>query len=386
MVEGILLQPLVFRAILALPLKVALLSFFFFDDFLKYAKRYAYSMKLRDYIVRRFLLAIPVFFGITIIVFTLTRSIGDPASIYITPDMTRQQVEWVREYYHFNDPIYVQYVYWFIGLLKGDLGHSEVLNLPVSKAIITLLPASLELAIYSFILSLIVGVILGTISAVKKDTWVDHVTRFVALSGFSLPLFWFALILLYLFYSVLGLVTPGRLSLDVILRYLPPYGDFKYYTGLMTIDSILNGNIVVFMDTLKHLALPVVVQTYTRQAVFTRILRSSMLEELSKEYVLLGHAKGLDEKTVISRYARRNALIPFVTVAGMQFVAIMSGVVLTESVFNWPGLGRLAATAAMSLDHATILGFALFMGILFIASNLVVDILYSYLDPRILMD
>ena len=343
-------------------------------------------MKLRDYIVRRFLLAIPVFFGITIIVFTLTRSIGDPASIYITPDMTRQQVEWVREYYHFNDPIYVQYVYWFIGLLKGDLGHSEVLNLPVSKAIITLLPASLELAIYSFILSLIVGVNLGTISAVKKDTWVDHVTRFVALSGISLPLFWFALLLLYLFYSVLGLVTPGRLSLDVIFRYLPPYGNFKYYTGLMTIDSILNGNIVVFMDTLKHLALPVAVQTYIRQAVFTRILRSSMLEELSKEYVLLGHAKGLDEKTVISRYARRNALIPFVTVAGMQFVAIMSGVVLTESVFNWPGLGRLAATAAMSLDHATILGFALFMGILFIASNLVVDILYSYLDPRILMD
>jgi len=343
-------------------------------------------MRLRDYILRRVILSIPVFIGITIIVFTLTRSIGDPASIYITPDMTPAQVEWVHEYYHFNEPIYIQYFYWFRGLLQGDLGHSEVINLPVSEAIITLLPASIELASYSFIFSLLVGIFLGTLSAVKKDTWIDHITRFVALSGYSLPLFWFALILLFLFYSVLGLVTPGRLSLDVTMTYMPPYGDFKMYTGMITIDSILNGNLVVLIDALKHLTLPVLVQTYIRQAVFTRILRSSMLEELGKEYVLLGHAKGLKEKVVINKYARKNALIPLVTIAGMQFVAIMSGVVLTESVFNWPGLGRLAATAALSLDHATILGFALFMGILFIFSNLVVDILYGYLDPRIRMD
>ena len=343
-------------------------------------------MKLRDYILRRVLLSIPVFFGITIIVFTLTRSVGDPASIYITPDMTHEQVEWVREYYHFKDPIHVQYFYWLKGILQGDMGHSEVLNLPVSEAIITFLPASMELAMYSFVLSLAIGVFLGTLSAVKKDTWVDHLIRFVALSGFSLPLFWFALLLLYVFYSVLGVVTPGRLSMDVITTYLPPYGDFKLYTGFLTIDSIINGNLIVFVDALKHLALPTVVQTYTRQAVFTRILRSSMLEELGKEYVTLGHAKGLDQNTVIKKYARRNALIPLATVAGMQFVAIFSGVVVTESVFNWPGLGRLAASAAMSLDHATILGFALFMGILFIISNLVVDILYTYLDPRIRFD
>ncbi len=343
-------------------------------------------MKLRDYVIRRILLAIPVFLGITIIVFTLTRSIGDPASIYIYPDMTPEQVEWVREYYHFNDPIYIQYFYWFSGLIQGDLGFSEVLNVPVSEAIVTLLPASIELAIYSFFFALAVGIFLGTVSAVKKDTWVDHVTRFVALSGFSIPLFWFALLLLYLFYSVLGWIGPGRLSMDIIMTHMPPYGNFRVITGLYTIDAILNLNLPVFLDTVKHLLLPVIVQTYIRQAVFTRILRSSMLEELSKEYVLVGHSKGLEESSVVKRYARRNALIPLVTVAGMQFVAIMSGVVLTESVFNWPGLGRLAATAAMSLDHATILGFALFMGILFIISNLVVDTLYSYLDPRIRMD
>jgi peptide/nickel transport system permease protein len=343
-------------------------------------------VKLRDFVIRRILLAIPVFIGITIIVFTLTRSIGDPAAIYITPDMTPDQVDWVREYYHFNEPIYIQYFYWFGNVLKGDLGHSEVLNIPVYEAIITLLPASIELAIYSFILSLALGIFLGTISAVKKDSWIDHVTRFIALSGFSLPLFWFALLLLFIFYSVLGLVTPGRLSLEIITTYLPPYGDFTYYTGILTIDSIINGNLPVFIDAIRHLALPVFVQTYIRQAVFTRILRSSMLEELSKEYVLVGHAKGLEQDSVIKRYARRNALIPLVTVAGMQFVAIMSGVVLTESVFNWPGLGRLAATAATSLDHATILGFALFMGILFIISNLIVDTLYSIIDPRIRMD
>jgi peptide/nickel transport system permease protein len=217
--------------------------------------------------------------------------------------------------------------------MRGDLGFSEVLNVPVSEAIVTLLPASIELAIYSFIFALAVGVFLGTKSAVRKDTWVDHITRFVALSGFSIPLFWFALLLLYLFYSVLGWVGPGRLSMEIIMTYLPPYGNFKHFTGLLTIDSIINLNLPVFLDAVKHLILPVLVQVYI-----------------------------------------------------MQFVAIMSGVVLTESVFNWPGLGRLAATAAMSLDHATILGFALFMGILFIVSNLIVDTLYSYLDPRIRME
>ncbi len=343
-------------------------------------------MKLRDYVIRRILLTIPTFLGITIIVFTLTRSIGDPASIYIYPDMTPDQVEWVREYYHFNEPIYIQYFYWFGGLLQGDLGFSEVLHVPVSEAIVMLLPASIELAIYSFIFALAVGMFLGTISAVKKDTWVDHITRFVALSGISIPLFWFALMLLYIFYSVLGWVGPGRLDMNIIMTYLPPYGNFKTYTGLLTIDSIINLNFPVFINAVKHLILPVLVQVYIRQAVFTRILRSSMLEELGKEYVLVGHAKGLEESSVVKRYARRNALIPLVTVAGMQFVAIMSGVVLTESVFNWPGLGRLAATAAMSLDHATILGFALFMGILFIVSNLIVDTLYVYLDPRIRLD
>jgi peptide/nickel transport system permease protein len=343
-------------------------------------------LKLRDYVIRRILLAIPVFIGITVIVFTLTRSIGDPASIYIYPDMTPEQMDRVREFYHFNEPIYIQYFYWFSGLMRGDLGFSEVLNVPVSEAIVTLLPASIELAIYSFIFALAVGVFLGTKSAVRKDTWVDHITRFVALSGFSIPLFWFALLLLYLFYSVLGWVGPGRLSMEIIMTYLPPYGNFKHFTGLLTIDSIINLNLPVFLDAVKHLILPVLVQVYIRQAVFTRILRSSMLEELGKEYVLVGHAKGLKESSVVKRYARRNALIPLVTVAGMQFVAIMSGVVLTESVFNWPGLGRLAATAAMSLDHATILGFALFMGILFIVSNLIVDTLYSYLDPRIRME
>lgn len=343
-------------------------------------------MNLRNYIIRRILISIPVFLGISVIVFTLTRLVGDPAHIYIHPDMTPEYIEWVREFYHFNDPIYMQYLYWFRGLIQGDLGHAKVINLPVTEAIVIFLPASMELAIYSFFFAMLVGVYLGTLSAVKKDTWVDHVSRFISLSGFSVPIYWLGLMLLFVFYYLLGVVTPGRLSIEVIMRYLPPYGNFKYYTGLLTLDALLNGNLVVFIDALKHLALPVLVQTYIRQGIFTRILRSSMLEELGKEYVTLGHAKGLDKKTVTSKYARRNALIPLVTVAGIQFVAIMSGVVLTETVFNWPGLGRIAAGAAMSLDHAMILGFALFMGLLFIISNLVVDIFYGYLDPRIRMD
>ncbi len=338
------------------------------------------------YIIYRVFAAIPTLFGLSILVFTLTRLIGDPAAIYIYPDMTPEDIKRIKEMYHFDDPIYVQYIYWLKGVLKGDLGYSVTANMPVTEAIKTFLPATMELAIYAFALSLIIGIYLGTKAAANKDKFIDHASRLLALSGYSMPVFWLALMLLYLFYHVLQFVGPGRLSLDVRFKYMPPYGDFEFYTGLLTIDSLLNRNLEVFIDAVKHLIPPVLTQAYIHLAIFIRVLRSSMIEEMNKEYVDFALSKGLPRKRVLSDYVRRNAYISLVNVAGLQFVGLMSGVVLTETVFNWPGLGRFAANAAMQLDHAAILGFTLFVGTLFVIINLIVDILLAYLDPRIRLD
>lgn len=338
---------------------------------------------LLKYIVYRLLSAIPTLFGLSVLVFTLTRLVGDPAAIYIYPDMTPEDIKRIKELYHFDDPIYVQYIYWLKGVLRGDLGYSVTANMPVTEAIKSFLPATIELALYSFTLSMIIGIYLGTKAAANKDKFIDHITRLIALSGYSMPVFWLALMLLYLFYNVLDFVGPGRLSLEVRLKYLPPYGDFKFYTGLLTIDALLNRNMEVFIDAVKHLIPPVLTQTYIHIAIFIRVLRSSMIEEMNKEYVDFALSKGLPRDVVLKDYVRRNAYIALVNVAGLQFVGLMSGVVLTETVFNWPGLGRFAATAALQLDHAAVAGFTLFVGVLFIVVNLVVDILLAYLDPRI---
>ncbi len=341
---------------------------------------------LLKYIIFRILSAIPTLLGLSILIFSLTRLIGDPAAIYIHPDMTPEDIQRVREMYHFNDPIYVQYIYWLKGVLHGDLGYSVTANMPVMEAIKSYLPATIELALYAFALSVVIGIYLGSKAAVNKDKPVDHMVRIIALSGYSMPVFWLALMLLFLFYRVFNLVGPGRLSLAIRFKYMPPYGDFKFYTGLLTIDALLNGNLEVFVDAVKHLIPPVLTQTYIHLAIFTRVLRSSMIEEMSKGYVDFALSKGLSYKTVIREYIRRNAYIPLVNVAGLQFVGLVSGVVLTETVFNWPGLGRFAANAAMQLDHAAIVGFTLFVGMLFVIINIIVDILQAYLDPRIRLE
>lgn len=338
---------------------------------------------LLKYVIYRFLAAIPTLFGLSILVFTLTRLVGDPAAIYIHPDMTPEDIERVKELYGFDKPIYVQYIYWLRGVLRGDLGYSVTANMPVVDAIKTFLPATIELAVYSFTLSLIIGVYLGTKAAANKDRLVDHLTRLLALSGYSIPVFWLALMLLYVFYNVLDFVGPGRLSLEVRFKYMPPYGDFKFYTGLLTVDAILNRNMEVFIDAVKHLIPPVLTQTYIHVAIFLRVLRSSMIEEMNKEYVDFAISKGLPRDRVLREYVRRNSYIALVNIAGLQFVGLMTGVVLTETVFNWPGLGRFAANAAIQLDPAAVVGFTLFVGVLFIVVNLVVDILLAYLDPRI---
>jgi len=247
--------------------------------------------------------------------------------------------------------------------------------------LITHFPATAELALYAAPLTVIIGILLGKLSAVKRDTIVDHITRVIAIIGWSLPSFWLGIMLLAVFYGGLGIFPPGRLSpwAEALVRT----GEFKTYTGLYTIDAILNLNGAVLMDALTHLALPVITLTTINIALIMRIMRSSMLEQLGKTYILAARARGLNKRTVIDKHATKNALISVITISGILTAGLLSGMVITETVFEFKGIGYWAAHAATQLDIPAVLGFALFAGMIFVITNLIVDMLYAYIDPRI---
>jgi len=329
------------------------------------------------------ILVIPTLLGISFLIFGITQ-LFDPverASLYIRDPRQARFIKEIIEKYGLDKPFYVQYFSWLSQVLQGNLGWSQSLHMPVLEALITRFPATAELVLYSAPLTIILGIFLGKISAVKKDTIVDHITRVMAIIGWSLPAFWLGIVLLAIFYGGAGLFPPGRLSpwAEAMMRS----GEFKVYTGLYTIDAILNLNGAVFLDALSHLILPVVTLTTINVALIMRIMRSSMLEQLGKTYIIAARARGLDNKTVINKHATKNALIPVITISGLLTAGMLSGMVITETVFEFKGIGYFAAHAATQLDIPAVLGFALFAGIIFVIANLIVDILYAYIDPRI---
>jgi len=338
---------------------------------------------LGAYIARRLLLFIPVLIGVTILIFLISMSFTPEqrAVLYARSPKQLRSLRQLAQKYHLYDPIHIQYINWLNNVLHGNLGWSITANMPVSQAIIEFFPATLELVLYSAPFIYIVGTRLGIISAVKRDTAIDHGTRVLAIIGWALPTFWSAILLLSVFYGHLDLFPPGRLG-EAATRYVQS-PKFTRYTGLNTIDALLNGEIWIFLDALRHLVLPVTNLVIVTSALIMRVMRSSMLETLSKAYITMARAKGLDEKEVINKHARRNALIPVITVTGSLFATMICGLVVTESVFNYMGIGYWAAKAAVCLDIAAILGFSLFVAIVFVVTNLIVDVLYAFLDPRI---
>lgn len=338
---------------------------------------------MRSYLLRRLLLIIPTLFGVTLLVFAITQ-LFDPvhrAALYIRDPRQARNIDAIIRKYHLADPFYIQYFLWLFQVLRGNLGWSESIHMRVSDALITLFPATAELVLYAAPLTIILGIILGKLSAVKRDTAVDHATRVLAIIGWSLPSFWLGITLLAVFYGGLGIFPPGRLSpwAEALIRS----GEFKTYTGLYTIDALLNLNLSVFIDAVIHLILPVINLTTISVALIMRVMRSSMLEQLNKMYILAARARGLDKKTVIDKHATKNALISVVTISGILVAGMLSGVVITETIFEFKGVGYWAAHAATQLDIPAVLGFALFAGIIFVAANLIVDLLYAYIDPRI---
>lgn len=303
------------------------------------------------------------------------------AALYVKDPRQLSQLDAVIEKYGLRKPMPVQYAIWLKQVAHGDLGYSETAKMPVSEAIASFFPATFELTLMTFFPIIIVGVFFGTLSAVYRDKLLDHVTRFVAITGYSLPSFVLGLVLLMVFYGRLHWFPPGRYSLDTDM--LVHSDSFHHWTGLLTLDCLLNRQWGAYIDVAKHMVLPAATLLYISVALLLRITRSSMLEELSKDYVRTARAKGLAERDVVRKHALANALIPVVTLSSLLFINLLSGVVITETVFDFPGIGRWGVMAAQQLDIAGVLGSTLLAALLFVLANLVSDILYAVVDPRI---
>jgi peptide/nickel transport system permease protein len=302
-------------------------------------------------------------------------------------------VEGVIKQYGLDKPLYVQYWKWLVGvvndktgerhggILFGDFGYSRVASQPVIELIRNRFPNTLDLTLWAVAPVILVGIWLGVQAAVHQNGIIDQAARLFSIVGTSFPTFVFGLLMLMIFYANLQWFPPGRLS-DWANRVVLT-DQFHRYTYLLTFDAILNGRFDIFLDALRHMFLPILTLSYISWATFVRVTRSSMLETLRMEYVTTARAKGLPERTVIFKHAQPNAMIPVITLAGFQVILLLGGVVITETVFTYPGIGQAAAQAAAQLDVVTVLGFALFNGFILILSNLVVDVLYAFIDPRV---
>ncbi len=339
------------------------------------------------FIVRRLMILPVILLGVTLFVFGIF-SLLDPkmrAGLYVkdvpkTPDAMQR----IIEKYGLDDPFPVQYWRWLNQIVRGNFGWSKTAQRPVLEALGHYFPATAELALWAAVPVIVVGIWLGILSALHHNRPLDHTTRVFALVGWSFPSFVYGLLMLMLFYAMLQWFPPGRIS-DWVSREVIA-GTFRQYTGMYTLDALLNGRLDVFADALRHLVMPVLTLSYIQWALLLRVTRSSMLETLRQEYVMTARAKGLKERVVVYKHAARNAMIPVATMGGLLLVGLLNGVVLTETVFNYPGLGRWAATAATQLDILSVLGFTLFNGVLLVVGNLAVDILYAVIDPRIRLE
>jgi peptide/nickel transport system permease protein len=341
-------------------------------------------MGLFEFVIRRVILMIPTLVGVILLIFAVTQMFTPQqrATLYITNEKQMKNIDGIIRQYHLDESILVQFGGWFSQLLQGNLGFSKSGGGPVLEVMVRKLPATFELVIFSIPITILLGVYLGVQSAVNRDKPVDHVTRTVSIIGWSLPSFWLGIMLIAIFFSGLGWFPPERTGTDVF-NYITLSGKWQHYTGLLTIDGLLNGQLWISLDVLKHMILPTITLVTIQIALIVRVMRSSMLESLGKGYVTAARAKGLSNSEVINRHARRNALIPTMTVAGLLTAGVITGVTITETVFNIDGVGRWAAQAAMAVDIPAVLGFALFTGIVYVFANLIVDLLYAYVDPRI---
>ncbi len=338
-------------------------------------------MNMQQFILRRLFLMVPLIIGITLIAFLISHSVpGDPVAAHLSQKAMEDPVivAQFRAQWGLDKPLWQQYLIYLSKLVQGDMGTSIRTHRPVLDDLRQFLPASAELAVGATLFGLLVGIPFGIISAIKQDKLIDHGVRVISLVGVSAPVFWLALISLYIFYFRLGwLPGPGRLDPGMDL-------DVKAsITGIYVIDSLLRGDFSTLSVALKHLVLPVLVLGSSTLGIVTRMTRSSVLEVLTQDYVRTARSKGLTERAVLIRHVLKNSLIPTVTVIGLSFGGILAGTVLTETIFTWPGIGRYAYQSCITLDFPAIMGVSILIAIIFSVINLLVDISYAFLDPRL---
>jgi peptide/nickel transport system permease protein len=329
------------------------------------------------FLFRRLIGFLFVVIGVSVITFFLAQVVPvDPAATALGQNARPEQIEAYRQQLGLDRPIWKQYLSYMGRLLNGDLGQSIRTRRAVSLDLRDYLPATIELSLAALLVSLVGGIPLGVIAALRRNTWPDAAVRLVALVGGSMPIFYLGLLALGIFYRTLRwLPGPGRL--DSTIR--PP----ETITGMYTVDALFTGNWPVLANSFYHLVLPALVLGYFSLAVILRMTRSALLETLMQDYVRTAHAKGLRQRLVIWRHVLKNALPPVLTTIGVSFGSLLSGAVLTETIFNWPGLGRYATTSVTTLDFPAVMGVALVAAVVYPAVNTLVDIGYHWLDPRV---
>ncbi|MEO0534688.1 MAG: ABC transporter permease [Cyanobacteria bacterium P01_A01_bin.123] len=330
------------------------------------------------YIFRRLLQLVPVLLGISLLVFAFLHLIpGDPAVTMLGDRATPDQVEALRERMGLNEPLSSQYLSFLGSLIRFDLGSSIFTGVPIWDEIKLRWPATFELSIMAMLIALILGIPAGVIAAVRKNSIVDNLTMSGSLLGVSMPVYWLGLLLVYLFAVNLQWLPPsGRIGVNVGYSFEP-------ITGFFILDTLIRGNFTAFRDVIAHLALPAITLSTIPLAILARITRSAMLEVLSQDYIRTARAKGLIEFWVIGKHALKNAMLPVVTIVGLEFGTLLGGAILTETIFSWPGIGKWIYEGILQRDYPVVQGGVVFVAFVFVLVNLIVDISYAFLDPRI---
>ena len=336
-------------------------------------------MEQLKFIGKRLVYLVVMLFGVATLVFILTKMIpGDPTVANLSqralndPEIGAAY----RAKYGLDQPLPVQYILYMKNLLQFDLGTSMRTNKPVLSELARCYPATIELALFAIVIAAILGVLFGIISAIRRNSILDQTVRAISVTGVSIPSFWFALLVLYFFYYKLKLLPgPGRLS----NAFTAP----ATVTGMYVIDSLLEGNISKALDAVSHLILPGTVLAAFTMGLITRTARSNLLDVMSTDYIRTAKAKGLSRPGLIIRHALGNALIPVLTVIGLGLGNLLGGMVLVETIFNWPGVGQFAYESVLSVDFPSIIGVALLIALNYMVINTVVDILYGIIDPRV---
>lgn len=332
------------------------------------------------YTIERLIQAVPVLFGLSIVIFVLTRVVpGDPVRLSLGPTATQEQVEQVRAQMGLDQPVYIQYIEWLQGFFSADWGKSLRTGNNVYHDISTQLPATFELVLYAMLLTVVIVIPAGIIAGSNQNKWQDHLSRFVALFGVSMPRWWIAIILQILFFVVWSLFPlRGRLSTGVP----PPSG----VTHLYTIDALLAGQLKTFLDAVHHLILPVFALATGTVAQSMRLIRSDVIEQHTKDYIIAARIYGLPENLIRYKYIFKNSFTAALTVLGLQFGFLMGNAFLVELVFAWPGMARYGVNSILAKDLNAVIAVVMVVGVFFVFANLLVDLFYGYLDPRVRLE